>query len=69
MSRWSSAIYSKYSIEPNVESDPADALLMTFDRGIGATTPELLELHKKHLQVRGLETYQQLLARRTKRTE
>ncbi|KAF4040353.1 hypothetical protein GN244_ATG07548 [Phytophthora infestans] len=46
MSRWSSA--SKYSIEPNVKSDPADALLMTFSRGIGATTPELLELHKKH---------------------
>ncbi|ETM99021.1 hypothetical protein PPTG_19035 [Phytophthora nicotianae INRA-310] len=48
MSRWSSAISSKTTVEPEIESSTADTLLRTFARGIGATTPELLELHKKH---------------------
>ncbi|ETP53082.1 hypothetical protein F442_01985 [Phytophthora nicotianae P10297] len=48
MSRWSSTISSKTTVEPEIESSTADTLLRTFARGIGATTPELLELHKKH---------------------
>ncbi|KAG3117664.1 hypothetical protein PI125_g3572 [Phytophthora idaei] len=48
ISRWSSAIYSKSTVEPELGSNTADTLLKTFARGIGATTPELLELNKKH---------------------
>ncbi|KAG2856147.1 hypothetical protein PC113_g11851 [Phytophthora cactorum] len=48
ISRWSSAIYSKSTVEPELGSNTADTLLKTFARGIGAMTPELLELNKKH---------------------
>ncbi|KAG7381630.1 hypothetical protein PHYPSEUDO_005788 [Phytophthora pseudosyringae] len=50
MSRWSSSAYSQSAVDPELYagSDAADALLETFARGIGATTPELLALHKKH---------------------
>lgn len=53
ISRWSSAVVPISKSTVNAElyadgSDAADTLLETFARGIGATTPELLELHKRH---------------------
>ncbi|KAG1697822.1 hypothetical protein DVH05_015776 [Phytophthora capsici] len=54
MSRWSSAVLpngrASYdaALYADTGSDSADNLLTTFTRGIGATTPELLELHKRH---------------------
>ncbi|OWZ16617.1 hypothetical protein PHMEG_0009576 [Phytophthora megakarya] len=52
ISRWSSAVLPgrstfDASLYANAGSDSADNLLTTFAR-IGATTPELLELHKRH---------------------
>lgn len=53
VSRWSSVVLPSTNTELYAESattgsSPADALLETFARGIGASTPELLELHRRH---------------------
>ncbi|GMF20798.1 unnamed protein product [Phytophthora fragariaefolia] len=53
VSRWSSAVLPNanadlYAHSGTIDVSPADALLGTFARGIGASTPELLDLHRRH---------------------
>ncbi|KAE9144173.1 hypothetical protein PF006_g10864 [Phytophthora fragariae] len=53
VSRWSSSVLPHtnselYAEASSTSNSVADTLLETFARGIGASTPELLELHRRH---------------------